>query len=111
MNYQPTPEQQDASTQAAELLDSQAVGLRRTGSVNTVNAFSNYVATLRKIAASPEVELTAKEKIDVEQVTFVLEGQRDGLLTADFKDRADKIQTLIRALNDIVERYNATATE
>jgi hypothetical protein len=41
----------------------------------------------------------------------VLEGQRDGLLTADFKDRADKIQTLIRSLNDIVERYNATASE
>jgi hypothetical protein len=111
MKYQPTQEQQEASAQAAELLDSQADGLRKTGSVNTVNALADYVATLRKIAASSDMNLTAKEKVDVEQATFVLEGQRDGLLTADFKDRADKIQTLIRSLNDIVERYNATASE
>jgi hypothetical protein len=111
MKYQPTQDQQEASAQAADLLDSQADGLRKTGSVNTVSAFADYVATLRKIAASPEMNLTAKEKIDVEQATFVLEGQRDGLLTADFKDRADKIQTLIRSLNDIVERYNAGGAE
>jgi hypothetical protein len=111
MKYQPTQEQQEASAQAAELLDSQADGLRKTGSVNTVNALADYVATLRKIAASSDMNLTAKEKVDVEQATFVLEGQRDGLLTADFKDRADRIQTLIRSLNDIVERYNATASE
>jgi hypothetical protein len=111
MKYQPTQEQQEASAQAAELIDSQADGLRKTGSVNTVNALADYVATLRKIAASSDMELTAKEKIDVEQATFVLEGQRDGLLTADFKDRAEKIQTLIRSLNDIVDRYNATASE
>ena len=111
MNYQPTSDQQEASAQAADLLASQADGLRQTGSVNTVKALADYVATLRRIAASSALNLTAKEKIDVEQATFVLEGQRDGLLAADFKDRADKIQTLIRALNDIVERYNATASE
>ena len=111
MKYQPTQDQQEASAQAAELLGSQAEGLRKTGSVNTVGALAEYVATLRKIAQSSELNLTAKEKIDVEQATFVLEGTRDGLLTADFKDRADKIQTLIRSLNDIVERFNATASE
>jgi hypothetical protein len=41
----------------------------------------------------------------------MLEGQRDALLNADFKERADKVQLLIRALNDIVDRYNATASE
>lgn len=111
MKFQPTREQQDASAQAADLLASQADGLRRTGSVNTVSALMDYVATLRTIAASPEVEVTARQKIDVEQATFVLEGQRDGLLGADFKERADKIQALIRALNSLVEEYNAAAAE
>jgi len=111
MRFQPTREQQEASAQAAELLSGQADGLRRTGSVTTVRGLSDYADTLRKIAASPELNLTAKDKVDVEQATFVLEGQRDGLLTADFKDRAEKIQSLIRTLNDIVERYNASASE
>ena len=73
-------------------------------------ALTDYVATLRSIAASPELNLTASDKIEVEQATFLLEGHRDGLLTADFKDRADKIQLLIRTLNGIVERYNADAS-
>jgi hypothetical protein len=111
MKFQPTREQQDASAQAAELLAGQADGLRRTGSVNTVQGLTDYVDTLRRIAVSSDLTLTAKDKVDIEQATFVLEGQRDGLLTAEFKDRAAKIQSLIRALNDIVERYNATASE
>ena len=111
MKFQPTPEQQEASVQAADLLEGQAEGLRKTGSVTTVGALTDYIATLRRIAASPDLKLTAKDKIDVEQATFVLEGQRDGLLGADFKDRAAKIQMLIRALNDIVDRYNATPSE
>ncbi len=110
MKFQPTREQQEASTQAADLLAGQADGLRRTGSVATVQGLTDYVGTLRKIAASSDLDLTAKDKVDVEQATFVLEGQRDGLLTADFKDRADKIESLIRTLNDIVERYNADAS-
>ena len=111
MKFQPTRAQQEASAQAAELLSSQADGLRRTGSVTTVRGLTDYVATLRRIAATADLDLTAKEKIDVEQATFVLEGQRDGLLTADFKDRADKIQSVIRTLNAIVEQYNANASD
>jgi hypothetical protein len=65
------------------------------------------MSTLRKIAAASEVEVTPKEKIDVEQATFVLEGSRDGLLTAEFKERADKIDVDIRALNDIVAAFNS----
>ena len=110
MKFQPTREQKEASAQAAELLASQADGLRKTGSVTTVKGLTGYVDTLRRIASSSDLVLTAQEKVDVEQATFVLEGQRDGLLTAEFKDRADKIQSLIRTLNGIVERYNASAS-
>ena len=105
-----SPEQRNACSQAADLLASQAEGLRQTGSVKTVSALADYVSTLRKIAASAEVELTAKEKIDLEQATFVLEGNRDGLLTAEFRDRADKINGIIAGLNDIVAAYNAAAS-
>jgi hypothetical protein len=111
MTLQPTAEQRSACNQAADLLTSQAEGLRQTGSITTAAALTAYVATLRKIAAASTVDVTAKEKIDVEQSTFVLEGSRDGLLTADFKDRAAKIGDVIRALNDIVSSYNAAASE
>ena len=109
MTLRPTREQRDACNQAADLLASQAEGLRQTGSVKTVSAFAEYVSTLRKIGAASEVELTAKEKIDVEQSTFVLEGSRDGLLTAEFRDRANKIGGIIRWLNEIVAAYNAAS--
>ena len=111
MKFQPTREQQEASAQAADLLTGQVDGLRRTGSVSTVQALSDYVGTLRRIAASSDLNLTARDKIDVEQATFVLEGHRDGLLTADFKDRAAKIQSLISTLNGIIDRYNAGAAD
>jgi hypothetical protein len=110
MIFEPTLEQRDACTQAADLLAGQAEGLRLTGSVTTVRAIGEYVAALRSIAAEPEVTLTAKQKIDLEQATFVLEGIRDGLLTAEFKDRATKINSVIRAVNDIVAAYNAGAS-
>jgi hypothetical protein len=99
-------------THAADLLAGQADGLRRTGSVTTARALTDYAATLRRIAASSSaLDLTAHDKIEVEQATFMLEGLRDALLSTDFKNRADKIQLLIRALNEIVERYNAGASE
>jgi hypothetical protein len=109
MTIQPTSEQRAACAQAAELLAHQAEGLRLTGSVKTVAAMSDFVQTLRAIATAPEVALTEKEKADVEQATFVLEGSRDGLLGADFKDRADKINAIIRTLNSIVAAFNARA--
>jgi hypothetical protein len=109
MTFSPTSEQRQASAQAADLLAHQAEGLRLTGSVNTVAAVGGFVATLRKIATAPQVTLGAAEKIEVEQATFLLEGSRDGLLTADFHDRADKINGLIRTLNGIVAQYNASA--
>ena len=110
MTFSPTSEQRGAAAQAADLLANQAEGLRLTGSVGTVAAMSGFVDTLRKIAASPQVTLTAAEKIDVEQASFLLEGNRDGLLTADFKDRADKVNGIIKTLNGIVAQYNASAS-
>lgn len=110
MTFSPTSEQRGAAAQAADLLANQAEGLRLTGSVGTVSAMTGFVATLRKIAASPQVTLTAAEKVDVEQASFLLEGNRDGLLTADFKDRADKVNGIIRTLNGIVAQYNASAS-
>jgi hypothetical protein len=110
MTFEPTPKQRDACAQAADLLAHQAEGLRQTGSVKTVNAIEQYVSTLRRIATAPDVTLTPQDKIDIEQATFVLEGSRDGLLTADFRERADKINAIIRTLNDIVEAYNGAAS-
>jgi hypothetical protein len=109
MTFKPSREQQHACQQAASLLANQAEGLRQMGSVNTAAALSKYVATLNLIAASAEVTLTADQKTDVEQATFVLEGSRDGLLTAEFKDRAAKIDRVISLLNDIVAAGNAAA--
>ena len=68
MKFQPTREQQEASAQAAELLASQADGLRKTGSVTTVKGLTGYVDTLRRIASSSDLVLTAEEKVDVDYV-------------------------------------------
>jgi hypothetical protein len=78
-----------------------------TGSTSTVAGLRDYVETLRRIAANTAVSLTDKDKVDVEQSTFVLEGLRDGLMTAEFRDRAEKVNDTIRALNRLVEAYNA----
>ena len=110
MTLTTTSDEREASAQAADLLSNQAEGLRLTGSVNTVAAFGGFVDTLRKVAATPQVTLSAAEKIDIEQASFLLEGSRDGLLTAEFKDRAAKVNGIIRTLNAIVARYNAAAS-
>ncbi len=105
-----TEEQRTACADAAELLLTQAEGLRRTGSQVTVRAIEQYVATLRKIAsASARAELSDGEKVHLEQASFLLEGIRDGLLTADFRDRAAVIQINIRKLNQLIAAYNAAA--
>ncbi len=108
MILNPTADQRAAAARAADLVTQQAEGLRMTGSRNTVAALQEYVAPLRRIAAGGPVELSDRDKIAIEQVTFVLEGIRDGLLTADFRDRANAIDADIRALNDIVAAYNAS---
>lgn len=110
MILNPTPEQTLACSQAADLVSQQAEGLRLTGSTNTVAKLQEYAATLRKIAAGSSVDLSAKEKVDVEQATFVLEGIRDGLLTADFRDRANAVNAVVRWLNDIVAAHNASTS-
>jgi hypothetical protein len=110
MVFQPTDEQRTACAAAADLLAAQAEGLRLTGSVTTVSAIAHYVSTLRRIASAPEATVAAKDKVEIEQATFVLEGLRDGLLTAEFKDRAEKINRVIRALNEIAAGYNAAAS-
>ena len=102
-----TTDQRSACTHAADLVSHQAEGLRLTGSKTTVAALHEYAATLRKIAAG-SVELSEKEKIDIEQASFVLEGIRDGLLTAEFRDRAKVVNEAIRALNNIGAAYNAS---
>jgi hypothetical protein len=105
-----TEEQRTACGHAVELLMTQADGLRRTGSQGTVGAIEQYVATLRKVAGQPgKVDLNEAEKVHLEQATFLLEGIRDGLLTADFRDRATVIQGDIKKLNELIAAYNAAA--
>jgi hypothetical protein len=108
MILNPTADQRAASERAANLVAQQAEGLRMTGSRTTVSALIDYVAPLRRIAAGGAVELSDRDKIALEQVTFVLEGLRDGLLTADFRDRANAVDADIHALNDIIAAYNAS---
>jgi hypothetical protein len=109
MILNPTKEQRSACSRAADLVTHQAEGLRLTGSKTTVAALQEYAALLRKIAAGAPVEFSEKDRVGVEQASFVLEGIRDGLLTAEFRDRAKVLDADIRALNDIVSLYNASS--
>ena len=108
MTLNSTEQQRDAAGRAAELIAQQAEGLRRTGSQTTESALREYASTLRRIANSPAVELTDADRVQVENASFVLEGLLDGLLTADFRDRARAINADIRALNEILEAYNTS---
>jgi hypothetical protein len=101
-------DQKSACGRAADLITQQAEGLRLTGSTTTVAAFQRYAALLRRLANGEKVDLTEQDKVAIEQVTFVLEGMRDGLLTAEFRDRAKVIAGDIRLLNDIIAGYNAS---
>jgi hypothetical protein len=103
-----TAEQRSACAHAADLVAHQAEGLRLTGSKVTTATLETYVATLRKIASAPSVELSEQERTDIEQASFVLEGIRDGLLTAEFRDRANLVNQDIHTLNSLVAAYNAS---
>lgn len=110
MKLTTTPAQQEALRRAWSLLRHQAEGLQETGSKNTVAAIHRYLATLEKVRAGQgEVDLTPEEKIDVQQAAFLLEGVRDSLLNADFRERAQIIQQDIDALEDLIERFNTKA--
>src|SRR5262245_40598637 len=106
MTLNATPQQRDAARRASELLAQQAEGLRRTGSQTTEAALRQYASTLKQIADAPSVELNDAGRAEVENASFVLEGLRDGLATAEFRDRARAINADIRALNEILEAYN-----
>ena len=108
MTLNSTQQQRDAAGRAAELLAQQAEGLRRTGSQTTESALRQYAATLRRVAESTSVELTDGDRTQIENASFVLEGLRDGLLTAEFRDRGRAINADIRALNEILEAYNTS---
>ena len=85
----------------------QAEGLRLTGSKTTEAALQGFATTLREIAAAPRTEIGDKERLDLEHASFVLEGIRDGLLTAEFRERAALVNQDIRTLNQIIGAYNA----
>ena len=108
MILKPTVAQKEAFSRAAELIAQQAVGLRLTGSTKTQAALAQYAETLRRLAAGPAADFDEEEKKQVENVTFVLEGLRDGLLTTEFRERANAIDQDIRTLNDVIATYNAT---
>ena len=102
-----TAEQRSALIHASDLVSHQAEGLRLTGSKTTEAALSEYATTLRNIAEAAQANLGDRERLHIENASFVLEGIRDGLLTAEFRDRAALINQDIRELNDIVGAYNA----
>jgi hypothetical protein len=104
-----TAEQRAAAGRAAELIAQQAEGLRRTESKTTEAALRAYAETLRRIADNASLEVGVPERLQVENASFVLEGIRDGLLTAEFRDRAQAINADIRSLNDIVEACNSAS--
>ena len=106
----PTADQRSACARAADLVAHQAEGLRLTGSKTTAAALDGYVATLRRIASEPTTTLSEEDKNAIEQASFVLEGIRDGLLTAEFRDRANLVNQDIRTLNEVVAAYNASSS-
>lgn len=107
-----TDEQRQSFSRAARLLARQAEGLTETGSQATAQAVRDYVATLRKIADSPErVELQDEEKEHIEQASFILEGLENGLKTADFRERASVVGNDARRLYDLVIKYNTLIAE
>jgi hypothetical protein len=109
MIVEPTADQRSALTRAAELVSNQAEGLRLTGSKTTEAALKGFADTLRSLAAAPRSEIGDMERLHLENASFVLEGIRDGLLTAEFRERAAVINQDIRALNALIGAYNAAS--
>ena len=106
-----SPAQKQSLARAATLLTYLSQGLSETGSKKTVEALKKYIATLQKIATAPgEVDLTPEEKVHLEQASFLLEGQRDALLNADFRERAHVIESDVEALGEVAVQYNTRAS-
>jgi hypothetical protein len=111
MQVSTSERQREAAKEAIALLRNQAAGLAATGSVNTVGEINRAVDALSKLAASESADLSLEEKALVERATFLLQGTRVGLESADFHDRAKKVQETIDDLADVVGDYNAQLTD
>jgi hypothetical protein len=110
MKLRTTPGQREALRRSATLLRNQAKGLEETGSKKTVAAIDGYINTLEKAAAAQDdIDIEPAEKVALQQVSFLLEGIRDSLLNADFRERAQVIQNDIDQLDDIIVRFNTKA--
>ena len=104
--------QREAAREAAALLSHQAEGLAATGSKKTVEKISRTLEALEKIAGSSKsVDLTPEEKVRIERATFLLQGTRVGLESADFHERASIVQRTIDELADVVGEFNAVFSE
>ena len=108
MTVKPTDEQRAAFERAAALIENQAEGLRLTGSQKTQAALKEYAATLQRLAAGAQVEVSQTDRLHLENASFVLEGIRDGLLTTEFRERAAAIDEDVKTLNGVVAAYNAS---
>ena len=111
MLVSPSDRQREAAREAIALLRSQAAGLADTGSKTTVEEIHRVLAALEKLAAGPSVELSPEEKVRIERATFLLQGTRSGLESADFHTRAKIVQGTIDDLGDVVGDYNANMTD
>jgi hypothetical protein len=106
-----SPAQKQSVARTITLLTYLSQGLAETGSQKTVEAMKKYLATLQKIASAPgDVDLSPEEKVHLEQASFLLEGQRDALMNADFRERADVIEGDVEALGQIAVQYNTRAS-
>ena len=111
MQVSPSERQREAAREAIALLRSQAAGLADTGSKSTVAEINFALDALAKLAASESVDLSPQEKVRIERATFLLQGMRVGLESADFHARAKVVQQTIDDLADVVGDYNARLSE
>ena len=100
-------ETRQALDRTAKYLRAQAQWLQQAGSVTTLPQVVAYAAALERLSTYPPVTpMTGDERDAVQQAAFLLEGARNSLRNADFKDRADKVSRDITRLHELVTDYN-----
>jgi hypothetical protein len=111
MKISTSERQREAAREAIALLRNQAAGLAETGSKNTVDEITRAIDALTRVASSDSPDLAPEEKVRIERATFVLQGLRVGLESADFHNRAKIVQNTIDDLADVVGDYNAQLSD
>jgi hypothetical protein len=101
-----------ALQRTALFLTAQAMWLQATGSERTLPQVRRYIDTLERLARSPEAATISPEDCEaLQQAAFLLEGGRNSYRNTDFRDRAEKVDSDLTQVYNLLKECNSQAAD